>query len=265
MPKCYRYLLVLFSAYGLSVGIASAETDEELAKKSQNPVAAMISVPIKNKFEFGRGSEDAFAYELEMQPVYPVSLGSFNLINRFIIPVAYREGAFPGVDDETGLRNITYQAFVSPSDPGEIIWGLGPTVNMPTNTDDSLGTDKWSGGPAALALTIQGPWVMGVLGQHFWDFAGDSDDPAVNVSTLQYFVNYNTPDFYLNTSPTMTYNWDASSGDAWVVPLGGGIGKVMRFGNLPVDLRLSAYGNVEAPKSAPDWFAEFQVKLLFPK
>jgi hypothetical protein len=26
-------------------------------------------------------------------------------------------------------------------EPGEIIWGVGPTVNMPTNTDDSLGND----------------------------------------------------------------------------------------------------------------------------
>jgi len=225
----------------------------------------MISLPMKNKFEFGRGYEDAFAYELELQPVYPVSLGRMNLINRFIIPLAYREGAYPGVSDETGLRNITYQAFFSPAEAGDVIWGLGPTMTIPTNTDDSLGSDKWAAGPAALALTIQGHWVSGVLGQHFWDFAGDDDDPDVNLSTLQYFVNYNTPDYYLNTSPTMSYNWEADSDEAWTIPVGGGIGKVVRFNDTPVDLRASAYWNVEAPDSAPDWFLEFQIKLLFPK
>ena len=168
------------------------------------------------------------------------------------------------MDDETGLRNMTYQAFFSPADAGEVIWGLGPAINMPTNTDDSLGSDKWSGGPAALALTIQGAWVSGVLGQHFWDFAGDDDDPDVNISTLQYFINYNTPDFYINTSPTMSYNWEADD-DEWTIPVGGGIGKIFRFGLLPVDMRISAYKNVEAPDSAPDWFAELQVKLIFPK
>lgn len=264
IPKFYHYFPVFFFAYALSVGIASAETDEEIAKKSQNPVAAMISLPMKNKFEFDRGPEDAFAYELEMQPVYPISLGSMNLINRFIIPVAYREGAFPGMNNETGLRNITYQGFLSPANAGEIIWGVGPTINMPTNTDDSLGTDKWSGGPALLALTIQGPWVAGVLGQQFWDFAGEDDDPDVDLSTLQYFVNYNTPDFYLNTSPTMSYNWEADD-DEWTIPVGGGVGKIFRFGQLPVDMRISAYKNVESPDSAPDWFAEFQVKLIFSK
>lgn len=185
----YRRFLLVLVLISLWATPALAETDEELAKKSQNPVAAMISVPVKNKFEFGRGSEDAFAYEVELQPVYPVSLGKFNLINRLIIPVAYREGAYPGVSDETGLRNITYQAFLSPAEPGEIIWGVGPAMNIPTHTDDSLGTDKWSAGPAVLALTIQGPWVNGLLAQHFWDFAGDDDAADVNVSTLQYFIN----------------------------------------------------------------------------
>ena len=214
---------------------------EELAKASQNPVAAMISLPLKNRFSFGAGSEDAFTYELEMQPVYPVNLGKLNLINRFILPIAYQEARYPGESNETGLRDLIYQAFFSPAEAGDIIWGLGPAMIIPTHTDDSLGNDKWAAGPAAVALTIRGPWVMGFLGQHFWDFAGDSDAANVNVSSLQYFINYNTPDYYLNTSPTMSYNWDADSDEAWTVPIGGGIGKIFRFGGMPVDLRLSAY------------------------
>ena len=240
--------------------------DADLARASQNPVANMISLPIKNRFSFDRGDEDAFAYDLELQPVLPVELGDdWNLINRFIIPLAYQEPAFEGMSYDSGLRNITYQAFFSPAAPGEIIWGVGPTLNIPTNTEDSLGNDKWSGGPAIVALTMQGPWVMGLLGQQFWDIAGDSDAEDVDLSSLQYFVNYNTPDFYLNTSPTMTYNREASSDDAWTVPVGGGIGKIFHFGETPVDLRFSTYWNVEAPDSAADWFAEFQIKLLFPK
>jgi hypothetical protein len=78
-------------------------TDQDLAAASQNPVADMISLPLKSKFDFGRGSEDAFGYTLEMQPVLPVNLGTYNLINRFIMPVKYQEAAFPGLDDEFGL------------------------------------------------------------------------------------------------------------------------------------------------------------------
>ena len=239
--------------------------DGDLARASQNPVAAMISLPMKNKLNFGLGEEDAFAYELELQPVYPVNLGKWNLINRFITTIAYQEAPYKGMDDEFGLRDTTYQAFFTPAEAGEIIWGVGPTFIIPTNTENSLGNDKWAAGPAALALTRRGPWVNGILGQHFWDFAGDNDAADVDLTTLQYFINYNTPDYYLNTSPTMSYNWEADSDEAWTIPVGGGIGKIMRFNDSPVDMRLSAYWNVEAPESAPDWFVEFQIKLLFPK
>jgi hypothetical protein len=225
----------------------------------------MISLPMKNKFNFGVGEEDAFGYELELQPVLPVSLGNWNLISRFIVPVTYQEAPREDVGDVFGLRDTTYQAFFSPAEPGEITWGIGPTMIIPTHTDSRLGNDNWAIGPAALALTKRGPWVNGVLAQHFWDFAGDDEAADVNLSTFQYFINYNTPDYYLNSSPTMSYNWNASSGEAWTVPIGGGIGKVLRFGDTPVDMRLSAYWNVEAPESAADWFTEFHVKLLFPK
>ena len=49
------------------------------------------------------------------------------------------------------------------------------------------------------------------------------------------------------TMPTMSYNWEADSDEAWTIPIGGGIGKIFRFGGMPVDLRLSAYMNIEAP------------------
>ena len=42
----------------------------ELAKKLQNPVAALISVPIQNNFDFGGGpNDDGFQYKLTLQPV----------------------------------------------------------------------------------------------------------------------------------------------------------------------------------------------------
>jgi len=108
-------------------------------------------------------------------------------------------------------------------------------------------------------------WVYGVLAQHFWDFAGNDDAADVNLSMLQYLINYNTPDYYINTSPTMTYDWEAASGKGWTIPVGGGIGKIVRFGEIPVDLGLSAYWNVEVPDAAAEWSTEFQIKWLSPK
>ena len=88
----------------------------------------------------------------------------------------------------------------------------------------------------------------------------------MNQTLLEPFINYNLDNgWYLISDMVITYNWEADSDDAWTIPIGAGIGKVVRFRETPVDVRASAYWNVERPESAPDWYAEFQVKLLFPK
>ena len=46
---------------------------------------------------------------------------------------------------------------------------------------------------------------------------------------MQYFVTYQLgKGWYLTSSPILTANWKASSGNVWTVPIGGGIGRVMK-------------------------------------
>jgi hypothetical protein len=66
---------------------------------------------------------------------------------------------------------------------------------------------------------------------------------------LQYFINYNLKKgCYLAWQPIITANWEARSGDVWMVPFGGGIGRIMKFGNQPVNLQAQFYGNATYPR-----------------
>lgn len=59
---------------------AAGESAEELARKTQNPVADLISVPFQNDFNFGTGPEDKTVWVLNVQPVIPLHLTeSWNL------------------------------------------------------------------------------------------------------------------------------------------------------------------------------------------
>ena len=58
---------------------------------------------------------------------------------------------------------------------------LGPTMTFPTASDKQLGAGKYSAGPAAVALTMQGPWVVGALANNQWSFAGWGDTNIVIV------------------------------------------------------------------------------------
>ena len=107
----------------------------------------------------------------------------------------------------TGFGNIQYQGFFTPADSGKVIWGLGPALEMPTNTS-GLGSDKWSAGPAFVVLTMPGNWVLGALVQNIWSFAGSSNAADVNKLTFQYFINYNISNgWYLTTTPVITADW----------------------------------------------------------
>jgi hypothetical protein len=258
---------------------------EELAKKTQNPVADLISVPLQNNFNFGAGiNHNKMIYVLNVQPVIPIKLNEeWNLITRTIMPIINQPSLFrtfggtvPSTTG-TGLGDINPTVFLSPGKPGELIWGIGPTMTLPTATDRDLGAGKWSAGPAGVLLTMQGHWVIGALINNQWSFAGWGDK-AVNAMLLQWFVNYNLPEgWYLTSSPIVTADWKADRGrDVWTVPLGGGFGKLFRLGSilpleghpiakLPINIQLAAYGNVHHPQYGPEWQLRFQIQFLFPK
>lgn len=166
---------------------ATADGTEDLAKQSQNPIGNIISLPFENNFDFGVGPEDAFVYSLNLKPVYPMTFGKVNLINRFILPVIYQQERFEDEGSEFGLGDLNYQAFFSLAKPGKIIWGVGPAFIFPTNTDDRLGVDKWSAGPTFVALTKPGHWLFGALVQNVWSYSEDNDASDVRFFSFQYF------------------------------------------------------------------------------
>jgi hypothetical protein len=169
---------------------------EDLAKKLQNPVASLISVPFQNNFDFGLGpSHTGWRYTLNIQPVIPISLTKdWNLISRTILPVisqhnavgapveaggdeveVIQSGSRATVDvNQDGLGDTVQSFFLSPvkSGPGGIIWGLGPVFLLPIATEDLLGSGKWGAGPTAVVLKQTGGWTYGILANHIWSIAG---------------------------------------------------------------------------------------------
>ena len=176
---------------------SNAWSEGDVRSAVQNPISAMISLPFKLNLDYGADNGDATI--LNIQPVIPVTVGKWNLVNRAIIPLAHVDGAIQGPNNPSpqaggsasGLGDINYSLYFSPVDYGKVIWGVGPSLNMKTATKDELGSGKWSAGPTAVALTQPDWGTMGVLGRQLWSFAGDSDREDVNQFLLEPFVNYN--------------------------------------------------------------------------
>ena len=107
---------------------------------------------------------------------------------------------------------------------------------------------SWDKESSAWALVQPGKWTLGALVNNVWSVAGPSDRTDVKQMTLQYFVNYNLKKgWYLSFAPVITANWKASNGNVWAVPVGGGVGRILRLGFQPVNVSAQFYGNAGAP------------------
>jgi hypothetical protein len=245
-------------------GAASAES---LQKATQNPVASLISVPLQNNTNFDIGPLDRTQNVLNIQPVIPVRVSeNWNLITRIIMPLVYQPDVAQRNVGVMGLGDLNPTFFLSPAKPGRLIWGIGPAFVLPTATNAVLGQGKWSGGPSVVALVQPEHWTIGILINNVWNFAGESDRPAVNQMLLQYFLNYNMKKgWFITLQPIITANWKASSGNVWTVPVGGGIGRIMKVGLQPVNLSLQFYGNAVYPTGTSPWSMRAQIAFLFPK
>ena len=141
-----------------------------------------------------------------IQPVVPFALSKdLTLVIRTILPVPSQPTP---AGTQNGIGDLNPSFFFVPKGKGPWTLGFGPTLVLPTASASSLGSGKWSAGPAAVAVYSKGPWVAGALLNNLWLFAGERDRGAVSAFLLQPFINYNLPKgWYLVTSPIVTANW----------------------------------------------------------
>jgi hypothetical protein len=149
------------------------------------------------------------------------------------------------------------------------ILGFGVTLMLPTATDDAFGTNKWSAGPMALAVHVGPPggWIAGVVAQHWWDYAGPSDEDHVSLSNIQYLLYYRLTDATnIGFGPNITADWTADSDQRWTVPVGLGFNTTTKIGPLPVKVGLEVYTYVEKPDNfGPDWGIRLIFSPIVPK
>jgi opacity protein-like surface antigen len=262
----YKFVSGVSEASEVSKYSREPSEDENLAQKSQNPIADLVSVPFESNTNFNTGPFRRAQEDLNIQPVVPLHLtDDWTVISRTIVPLISQPR--PLFDSNTnGIGDITQSLFLTPAHPGPLIWGVGPVFTVPSASDPILGTGRVLFGPTAVLVTTPGHWVMGVLLNNQWSVGGDPLRPAVNTFLAQPFFNYNMEHgWFLTSAPIITANWLATSGQQWTVPIGGGFGRIFRLGDQPVSADISAYYNVARPTGTADWQLRATLAFLFPE
>lgn len=237
----------------------------DLAKASQNPIADLTSVPLQFNFTTGGGLGPLTVYNLNVQPVMPLPLGrQWSVIARTIVP--YVSAVAPTGFRLTGIGDIVEEAFFTPTKPAAVTIGFGPIFSFPTATNALVQTGDWALGPTVVAVRTTGPWVFGALATQLWTVAADTGRGDINQLGVQPFINYNLDHGWsIATSPMITANFVAASGEQWIVPLGIGVTKITTLGSQPMSVGIQYYNNVVCPSNAGRSLIRFVASFLFPK
>ena len=244
-----RSVVALLAASGAS----AADNDGDLAKKLNNPISDLVSVPLQFNWEFGNGPDEDTWHVQNFQPVVPFHITDrTNMIGRLIMPSITTPG-------ETVAGDMVCSLFFSPATSEPFIWGAGPVMLLPR-----VG-EKWALGPTAVVLEQKGPWTYGFLFNHAWSFAGDQDAPDFNQTFFQPFLAHtNDKALTLTLQSETTANWEAPNGDEWSIPLNFIVSKVARFGPFPASYGVGPGVYLESPSGGPEWKIRGVVTLMLP-
>ncbi|MGE5098520.1 MAG: transporter, partial [Deltaproteobacteria bacterium] len=188
----------------------------------------------------------------------------WNVISRTIVPIVDQHVPLLGDGGQTGIGDVTQSLFFSPSQPtaAGVIWGIGPAILIPSDTD-YVSAKKWGLGPTAVVLRQHGPWTYGFLTNHIWSFGGSGAEELSN-TFMQLFLSYTTKDAWTATLQTeSTYDWRHSQ---WTAPVTAQVAKIVKIGGLPVNLGAGVRYYADSPVTGPHgWGARLIVTFVFPK
>ena len=246
---------------------AQAARAEEIARKLNNPVASLISVPIEyNKDSKIGPSETGEVWTLKASPVWPFDIHEdWNLITRTIITYVDQDIPDSGLN-ESGLSDIASAFYFSPKAPtaSGIIWGIGPLFLLDTASEDSLGAGKWGAGPAGVILKQMGPWTIGALGHYLVDVGGDSDRADVEQLFFQPFLSYNfDPKLSMTLQSEITRDLEANETNAFAIF---SINRTFKLGSQLYQGRVGVrHWYDQAPFGPDSTELMLRLTLLFPK
>ena len=270
----HRVLMALFFL-GFTSHTAMADEGksmEELSQELANPLAQIWNL----SFQFnhtklsgnlinGNPTIDTTLF----QPVLPVPLeGGYTAFARPVItyikgPTARFGGSYDiggiGLDDSSDFGDLILPVGIGKVNKVGWSYGVGATFIFPTSNNDLLGSHQYQAGPTALLLWANKDWTIGTHIQHWWGIKDDgksnsnpiiksAHDKSLSHTDMQYFIVRNLPNAWqLRASPHITYDWSADKNNRLTLPIGLGVGKMIKIGPMPVMLMLEYQKNLISP------------------
>ena len=133
----------LLSAYAAESRSDEDSKTEDLAKESQNPIANLISVPFQNNFNFGIGPNDSTQWDLNVQPVIPITFFEQGLESYHTDHYTYHQPALSRSRSRERVRARRHQPHCFPLAEEFRQTALGRWTNNDVSDGDRIAARQW--------------------------------------------------------------------------------------------------------------------------
>jgi len=263
----FKTFLAMVLLFTISATALAQEKPKDLASAARDPTASLTAFAIRYDVTTSfHNLPDADQQQLVLQPIIPWKLGKQQHIARITLPYV-TSGPDWGVIAEDAAAGLPPNYVPTAKQDGladtavvDVIisktsWGrqgIGGAIILPTASDPALGSEKWSIGPAYVAITKKGNFQGGFVAQWLFSVAGESDRDDVNSLTIQPFGGFGfSGGWSLNTSE-MVFNYNFETSKWTSLPLGLRVEKLIKIGNLPARLFVDVEHNFADNDVAPE-------------
>jgi hypothetical protein len=248
---------------------AAKPSADEIAASLANPNTPLASLNLKIQYRQFEGdlpgADDESGIGLVFQPGLPFPLDSgAKILFRPAIPLQIDQPVFDTAsgefDSESGIGDIGYDlAYAPKAEPGQML-AYGIVGSIPTATEDSLGSDRWTLGPEILIGKVTKNYLLGALATHQWDVAGSGDADISLTSFNLFYVFLPGGGWNVGTAPIMSYDHE---NDEATIPINLNAGKTVILNGRPWKIGAEINYFVDAPDAfAQEWFIGFNISPI---
>jgi hypothetical protein len=243
---------------------ASSDAERKSTNSANNPVEPRLTLEYWNYYAPSLNNLNGGAENAEGRSLIPFQINGVQQVFHVDPPIVTNRTAKTG--PRTGLGDAQiYNLTLIERDVGlyehePLIFGIGPLLAAPTNTNTNFGTNSLQAGAAGAIIAPQ-PWgLLGGLATYQRTVSGVS----TQLTTVQPNVFYNLHDgWYLRSSAIMRFD---TSTRTTTIPIGLGAGKVIQLaGGYTLNLYAEAQPSVyRSGTGAPNFQLFTGIKLQFP-
>lgn len=176
------------------------------------------------------------------------------------LPIVIAAPSNTGIEAAVGTGDLT-ASWLGGFGSAQSRWAAGAAFKFPTGAG-SLGSGKWSVGPAIGYTADAGAWTLGLYSQSFFSYAGSGARAPVAQTQIEPTISYAFTGGWSVGSSQMKYTYDYDAGRFTNIPVGVRISKQMDAGAKRWNAYFEAERNL-ATSGGTSWSVRLGAKLVF--